>query len=188
MGPNYNIYTDEQLLALLSAGDEAAFAELYQRYWDKLLYKAGSKLRSIQAAEEILQDIFLDLWKRRETLLITTTFNTYISAALKFKIINYQAAEHRRSQRLAQHLSVAGHSANSAYDILQEKELQARLDQLVLKLPERCRLIYRLKQEGYTQQQISHRLSISPSTVQTQIERAMRNLRVGLSNFLSSFL
>jgi RNA polymerase sigma-70 factor (ECF subfamily) len=65
MSITYAQYDDAYLLQLMADDDDRAFTEIYNRYWDRLFYVAGIKCRDTALAEEIVQDIFLDLWSRR---------------------------------------------------------------------------------------------------------------------------
>jgi DNA-directed RNA polymerase specialized sigma24 family protein len=61
----FSSHTDEELLQRMQEGEEAAFTELYNRYWQKLLARAMMQLRSAEDAEELLHDVFTRLWRRR---------------------------------------------------------------------------------------------------------------------------
>src|SRR5258708_29149835 len=79
---------DDRLVELLRSGNDAAFTEIYNLYWKKLFTVAANKLNhDLKLAEELVQDIFLDLWRRRETLEIKTSLSLYLAAAMKYKII-----------------------------------------------------------------------------------------------------
>ena len=65
--------SDRELLYLMSKGKEQAFNELFNRYWDKLLQTAIHKVDDVMEAENIVQDVFVSLWKRRKDLNITLT-------------------------------------------------------------------------------------------------------------------
>lgn len=84
---HYCTYTDEELVQLLKKSDHEAFAELYERYWDKLLFLAGKKLNDLYEAEHIVQDLFLDLWQRRADLDIQRSIGGYLVIAVKYRII-----------------------------------------------------------------------------------------------------
>src|SRR5690606_8884838 len=84
----YENLSDQQLMDLFSSKDEAAFKELYNRYWDTLLDAAFKRLGSIEQSEEIVQDIFISLYLRQETLHIKTSVVGYLKNALKFKILD----------------------------------------------------------------------------------------------------
>ena len=185
---SYKTYSDEQLVELLKTSDERAFNEVYNRYWEKLFHKAGYKLNDLARAEEIVQDIFMDIWYRRNELSLNSSLAAYLSASLKYQIIKVHAKA--RSDR--KHLENIKRSA-ADFDIatqqqLSFKELQKNLEQLVGELPEKCRLVFQLRQEGFSQKEISAQMSISENTVETHISRALKTLRTGLSHFFHLFL
>ncbi len=74
---------DAELAALISSGGESVFREIYNRYWDKLYVVARKRMNDPYEAEEIIQDIFCNFWKKRETLVLTQGFNNYFSVAVK---------------------------------------------------------------------------------------------------------
>lgn len=86
----YLTYSDEYLLALLKNSDEGAFTEIYNRYWEKLLFMAGVRLRDLSVAEDLVQDIFLDIWNRRFDLEVEGRLEAYLAASIKYRIINVQ--------------------------------------------------------------------------------------------------
>jgi RNA polymerase sigma-70 factor (family 1) len=178
---------DDMLVSLLGEGNDAAFTEIYRRYWDRLFSVAAHKLDyDMKLAEELVQDIFLDLWRRRERLEIRNCLSLYLAAAMKYKIID---ARVKRKNARAFRQSLAEHV--SGIDTSTEKqisfgELQQELTALVRNLPEKCRLVYKLsKEEGYSQKEIALHLSISEKTVESHLSRAVKTLRLGLKNFLT---
>jgi RNA polymerase sigma factor (sigma-70 family) len=182
---SYNI-SDSELLPLLSKGDEKAFTEIYNRYWEKLLFIGSIKLRSLAVAEELVQDIFLDLWNRRAELNITGSLENYLAVSMKYKVINAQV----RLMRTRKHLNEAGPAThlhrNTTEEWVQFQELQQRLSALVSKLPERCRLTYELKNDvGLSQKQIADKLNISEKAVEANLARAMKALRSAINQLLS---
>lgn len=76
---------DVELLALVRAGDRDAFTTLYNRYWAQLLGIAYNHTRDKQSAEEVVQNLFIGLWNRRETLVIGNPAN-YLATAVKFAV------------------------------------------------------------------------------------------------------
>jgi len=83
----YKILSDELLVKLLRVGEQDAFEEIYRRYWQKLLRLAQFKLRSKETIEEILQDLFISLWEKRENVLIEN-LEAYLNTSLRYLIIN----------------------------------------------------------------------------------------------------
>ncbi len=91
---------EHNLLEQLREGDKAAFTTLYNRYWRKLFVAATNKLKDPAIAEELAQDIFADLWIRRESLIVRGSLEAYLAVALKYKVINVMAHEQHRRRHL----------------------------------------------------------------------------------------
>ncbi len=163
--------------------EESAFTALYNRYWEKLLFIAGIKLRDLAIAEELVQDIFLDLWNRRDRLDISGELSHYLATCMKYKVINAQA-KRKRAQDYAQLTAARLDRADESTDHwLQFEDLRHQLAKLVAGLPEKCRLTYQLSREqGLSQKEIAHRLRVSEKAVEGNLSRALRALRTGLSH------
>src|SRR5215213_11155428 len=93
---NFCALEEKDLLYQLQQGSQSAFATIYNQHWKQMFYTAGTKLQNLAEAEEIIQDIFLDFWKRRNELQITGSLSGYFSACVKYKVINVLA---KRSQQ-----------------------------------------------------------------------------------------
>src|SRR5690606_7791295 len=87
----YPTYSDNELFHLIRSDDKQAFTELYNRYWEKLLFIAGIKLRDLAIAEELVQDVFFDIWNRRKVIQLTGEIKAYLAVSMKYKVINVQA-------------------------------------------------------------------------------------------------
>jgi len=190
MSTIFNSYSDKELLTAIAGGDNNAFTELYNRYWDKLLFIAGAKFRDLSVAEEMVQDIFLDIWNRRSELKITGELEAYLAVSMKYKVINAQARLKRSADFRQYLLHCQTEQDNSTEDWLSFHELREKLSLLVSKLPERCRITYQLSKElGYTQKEIATHLEISEKAVEANLSRAMKSLRLVLHQMrLFSFL
>lgn len=185
----FSTLTDTELLSLLKDGDSAAFTEIYNRYWKKLFTVAGNKIKDLDDAEEIVQDIFVALWNRRERLQVTGTLGAYLAVSVKYKVI--KALDKRYHQQ--QYADYSRHTLSllddSTQEWLQFDELKSRLSELVASLPEKCRLVYQLSRDsGYSQKQIAEELNISEKTVEAHMGKALKALRTGLNNFLTILL
>lgn len=179
--------TDEkELLFLLQQSNTAAFTSIYNLYWQRCFYTAAKKLNDLSEAEEVVQDIFLDLWKRREDLNITGNLSCYLAVSVKYKVINALAKKHRQSEYLSHCAAVSNAGDLSTTDKLQAADLEQQLRLETLKLPEKCRLVFQLSRDhGYSQKQIAEQLNISEKTVESHISRALRTLRTSLSHLLT---
>lgn len=176
--------TDQQLIEQLSHA-EHAFTEIYNRYWDKLLYIAAIKLKNITIAEEIVQDVFLDLWKRRKQLAITGSLEAYLSVAVKYRIIN----AHARIKREQDYLNNRAIEQLHTEPWLDERELQKNYKKLVSQLPEKCRITYQLsREEGLSLKEIAGKMSVSQKAVEANLTRSLKLLRIGLKKILFTLL
>lgn len=162
----------------MAADQEAAFTELYNRYWDKLFVIAAHTLNDSYEAEEAVHDVFLNLWKLRTALRLEKPLSHYLAAAIKYTVLNRLARQSRQKSRTGpMNLAVGGH-ADSTWQQLREKELMAELEKTILGLPEKCRIVFRLSREaGYSTKQIAKELDISVNTVDSHLARALRTMR-----------
>jgi RNA polymerase sigma-70 factor (ECF subfamily) len=80
-------HNEQGLLLLLHNNNEAAFTEIYNRFWYKLFCIAVNKLKNLNEAEELVQDIFVALWTRRHLQEIES-LEAYLATAVKYKVIN----------------------------------------------------------------------------------------------------
>jgi len=181
--------TDQELLGLLKGGDDVAFDNLYLRYWDKLYYFACKKTDDPMDAENVVQDVFVALWKRRANLNITSDFSHYLIVSVKYRII--RLFEKQRQQRLHEQQSLASYDIldDSTQQYLDLEELRQRLEEAVCKLPERSAMIYRLsKQDGISHKEIGQQLGISEDAVNSDLSRTKKTLMTSLRSFLHSYL
>lgn len=181
---NLKAHTDQELLNLIKVGSEPAFRELYERYWDILLDAAYKRLDYIAAAEEMVQDIFVNLYVRREELTIKTTLEGYLKNALKYKVFDAFRAQ-KVHQKYVDSLSFQHESGEiNAEHSLQVKELMERLDRTTRNMPEKCREVFLLsRMEKLSNKSIAERLGISVSTVEKHISKAMRILKEDFKDY-----
>lgn len=181
----YADFDDKQLLACLKADDESAYVELYNRYWQKLFSIAANKLNNLAEAEELVQDIFLNIWNRRAELEIRSAVSSYLAVCVKYNVINVLAKRNKQYRYVRYATQNTPEGDHSTENWLQFEELKERLAKLVAGLPEKCRLIFRLSREqGLSQKEISARLNISEKTVESHLTKALRTLRLSLEQFI----
>jgi RNA polymerase sigma-70 factor (ECF subfamily) len=176
---------EKDWLRQLQDGDEDAFTKIYDCYWQPLFVVASHKTGNLAEAEEIVQDIFLDLWRRREELDITTGLSAYLSTCVKYKVLNVLA----KRQQALRYSKYASHTLrpedHSTEDWLQFEQLKAQLAEATAKLPEKCRMVFQLSREkGFSQKQIALHLGVSEKTVESHLTKALRVLRNSLGQLL----
>jgi len=183
----YSDYSDEDIVVLLKQNDHEAFTELYNRHWRRLFVVAFNKLKDHEEAEELAQDIFANIWNRRHEIEIQTNFRAYLSVALKYKIIDFMAkVNHRDKFRSLTHANRL--EDDSTQQWLSFEELRSRLDKLVNDLPEKCRIVYQLKNDGLSYKQIAFQMGISEKTVESHLGKATKTIRLKIKTFFYIFL
>lgn len=187
--PKLKTLSDHELLTRLGQGDEAAFRALYDRYWQRLLYFASRKTGGDMAeAENMVQDIFVSLWQRRQTIRITSSLEAYLVVSVKYRVIRWLNRQDTESLYNDEG-RVMDILDDSTQEYLALDELQARLGELVAKLPEKAQLIYRLsKEEGLSHRQIADELGMTETAVNVTLVRTRKTLRTGLGSFLNTLL
>lgn len=174
--------TDHQLLELIGKDDREAFTELYNRYWDKLFTVAMHRLADEHEAEEVVQEVFLSLWQRRYTLKLTHTINTYLSVAVKYRIINHLDKQYRKKEHINSLAISLPQGEDSTSHWLSEKELRAQLEKSIKQLPPKCRIVFLLsRDEQKTNAEIAAELNIAEKTVEAHMTRALGALRQNLN-------
>ena len=184
----YNMsYPDGELIELLRGGDEAAFTDLYRRYWERLYVIASHTLGS-QEAEEAVHDVFLRIWKMRDTIIIRESLQQYLAAAIKYEVIDRlrkQARRRQLSNRFEQGTVV---SSDPTGEFMREKELIAELETTIRALPEKCQIVFRLSRaQGYSHREIAKKLGLSENTVESHMRRALHTLRHHFQRLLLLF-
>lgn len=183
----YPSHSDSELLALLKDGDQAAFTEIYNRYWEKMVTIAYLKLQSTEDAKEVVQDLFVDIWNRREVSEVQYSLHTYISGALRYKIYSCLAKKQKEHHKIRQ--LPKEDICNNTEEWLSYEALKDDLEKAVLELPEKCRLVFRLSREnGLSNQEIANALDISPKTVENHLTKALGRLHTALKSFLFLFV
>ena len=181
----YDLLTDGELTDLLKSNDRNAFTEIYNRYWKRLFGIAANKIKDLDDAEEIVQDIFVSLWRRRDDLNDIISLGSYLAISVKYRV--KKTLEKRyNAQKYADYAEyVMSMSGNSTEEWMEFEELKSQLSQFVAELPAKCQLVFKMSREsGFPQKRIAEELGISEKTVEAHIGKALKILRTRLSQFL----
>jgi RNA polymerase sigma-70 factor (family 1) len=172
-------YLDEKtLLSALAKGDEAAFTELYNLYWETLYITAFHVLADQSLARDVVQDVFAWLWENRVEVTINTTMEGYLRAAAKFKSANIIRRDKLKDSIFKKIKNMTPASGEDITPNLEAKELQRVIDEAVRSLPPKCKEIYELSRRGHlSAKEIAARLGLSEKTVENQLTIALKRLR-----------
>lgn len=171
-------YADEKtLLQALHVGDTDAYEQVVRSHANRLLGLAFNRLNDRAAAEDTVQNLFADLWEKRQRITITTTLEGYLNAALRNRIFN-QIAQQKLHQRAMMHLAdQMDHIEHSVLEILAEKDLRRSLSEVVASLPENMQKIFYLRGEDYTLKEIAEALGLAEQTVKSYSAELTRRVR-----------
>lgn len=173
-------YTDKELVSLLKAGSSEAFRILLDRYGSKLYRFSFSYLRNRYDAEEIVQEVFLKIWKIREELSPDKPFDSFLFTIAKNGILNTIRKE--KSQKAYLDYSALYPGENILTDEeLNFRELQNAYERAIDQLSPKRKEIYRLSREKFlSNTEIADHLGISVKTVENQMTSALAGIRQAL--------
>jgi RNA polymerase sigma-70 factor (family 1) len=180
--PDLKELTDIQLLDLIKTDNEAAFKEVYNRYWKHLYAFAYKRIKSREVAEEIVQEFLTNFWANRNRLFIQTSFEGYIYTSIKHLVLNYFAKEARKLV-MFENLSMAGNGKdNSTEEVILLHELHTVIAREVSQLPVKCRSVFELsRMQNKSNKEIARVMGISEKTVEGHLSKAIKRLKVGIS-------
>lgn len=176
------------ILAKIKEGDIKAFEEIFRRYYSPLCWYAAGITGSASAAEEIVEELFYILWKNREQLQIFQSVKSYLYRAVRNESVQY--CEHQgikeRYRGSVQAEQRTGCSSDPHCQ-LEYKELQTLIQHILEKLPERRRCIFKMHRvQGMKYVEIAVALSLSVKTVEAEMTKALRALRIEIDNYIQT--
>jgi RNA polymerase sigma-70 factor (ECF subfamily) len=181
--------SDKILLNLMREGDPASFNALFDRYWEMLYATVFSVCSDREVCSEIVHDIFLNIWLKREKLQIES-FKAYILASARYHVYRYVKNTRKNSLEYREDLEYSVNVAMNDGELnIRYQDLEKSVDRELDELPRRCKEIFTLsRREQLSNDEIATRLDISKRTVENQLTHALRHLRLSMKHFLVLFL
>ena len=178
---NYRSFSDEDLTSLVKNGEDTAFDEIYNRYWEKLFYTAHRMVKSVELAEEITQDTFMLFWIKRETLDIQS-LGPYLAAMLRYEVYR-SLAKSKQTTELEKNIKQQSVFSVSIDEEIENKLLLEIITNLTNRLPEKCRLVFQYnKLQDRSLPDICEELNISQKTAEAHLTKALKVVRTNFSN------
>ncbi|PWJ55623.1 RNA polymerase sigma-70 factor (ECF subfamily) [Dyadobacter jejuensis] len=179
----YGDLNNEKLIQLLAVGDGSAFSELYRRNWKSMFDSAYKRLSDRDLCQDIVQNIFVDLWERKGQVEIGDV-EAYLHTAVRFQVLKQITRKPEKSYFLDQ-LPQTLISTRHADDAVIYNELNGLLQAWIKALPPKRREIFLMHYfEGRNTSEIASSLDISQKTVQNQLHTATQGLKGHLTNIL----
>lgn len=179
-----NDASERTLQERIRAGDESAFDTVFRSHYAHLVRMAESVVRERALAEEIAQEVMLELWRRRESLQVEQSFRAYLLRSTRNRALNH--VRHQRVvAREAAIAAIDSPSAPSVEDEMLGTELEQAVRAAIAGLPEKCREVFQLSREqGLRYAEIAVTLDISVKTVEKRMGQALAELRERLRQWL----
>jgi RNA polymerase sigma-70 factor (ECF subfamily) len=184
----YHQLTDDALMQLLRNSDAAAFAEIYRRHWERLALQVLRVIHSREDARDIVQEVFVSIWKRRMEIELRGPLTGYLLKSVRniaIRHIEKNITGNNYLQTLSD--SIADEADPAGY--CEYRELQHKLKQAVASLPPKMQEVYLLsRNEKMSYKEIADRLGIAENTVRKQLSNALKLLRASVSELTISLL
>jgi RNA polymerase sigma-70 factor (ECF subfamily) len=181
-----NNASERDLQERIRAGDEGAFDSVFREHYAHLVRMAESVVRERALAEEIAQEVMLELWRRRESLKVEQTFRAYLIRSTRNRALNHIRHE-RIVAREAAYAALESPSSPSAEEEVLGVELERAVRNAIDGLPTNCREVFQLsRQQGLKYAEIAAVLEISVKTVEKRMGQALAELRERLAQWLPS--
>jgi RNA polymerase sigma-70 factor (ECF subfamily) len=178
---------DQRLAGLQHTDGEAFMEALYRAYYRSLATAAYRVVQDKAVAEDLVQEVLLNVWKNRDTLAITSTYQAYLTRAVMNAALRHTTRQKR--QVAWDEASLPESGRNTTDEHVHGQEAEAAVAVALAALPPQCRAVFLLsRQDGLSYQQIAEALEVAPKTVENQMGKALRLLRQGLKGLLHSFL
>ena len=175
---------EKDLLVRLRRGEDAAYDAIFRQWYAPLVAMTAALLRDQGPAEEVVQDVLLELWKRRETITFETSIRAYLFQSARNRGLNYLRRQ-RVEQRGEGTIAAAMPTPEPADSEAREAELNIAIQEAIAGLPDRCREVFELSRvSGLKYSEIATELGISVKTVEAQMGKALRVMREKLAPWL----
>ncbi|MBB6274548.1 RNA polymerase sigma-70 factor (ECF subfamily) [Pedobacter cryoconitis] len=176
--PQLDKLQNTDLLIKLREGDESAFIQIYNQYRSKIYTYAYQLCKSSDTAEEIVQEVFIKIWQKKDQLNPELSFNAYIKKITLNHVLNHLKKVARERALQEQIFHTIEVSSNRTEDQMLEKELRKVYDEAIARLPQQKKLIYQLSRiEELSHDEIALKLNISKNTVKNHMVEASRSIR-----------
>jgi RNA polymerase sigma-70 factor (ECF subfamily) len=181
-------FNDVELWNAIRKDDKQAFNTLFRRYWIGLYKTANSYFRDKEVCQEVVHDVFLNVWKRRHELEILIV-DHFLLTAVRYQVYNRMRAAKLTVTYTAENIESTQNEHNTGESKLLEEELFTELQQRVGKLPKRCQEIFYLSRlKHLSNEEIAAQLGISKRTVDNQITLALKYIKLHYKSFSVSVL
>jgi len=179
---------DQQFLDLLKEGNPEGLNGLFKAYYRLVCTVSFRMIKDQQTAEDIGQEVYMELWKKRGSLNITGSIKSYLTRAASNKTLNFIRDQKIKLSNAEEPL-IEDFGGAMDKDLEGTAELEAKIAESIKALPDRCRMVFLLsRDQDMSYKEIAEALDISIKTVENQISKALKLLRGRLGPYVAKML
>ncbi len=176
--------SEMQLIENFIQGDRSSFTTIYKKYWYKLFLIAQRRLNDKAVSEELVQEIFVQLWEKRESLQIQSLEN-YLVRAAKYAVIDYIRTQIVKNNYIHYYRSFIEQEDLQTENIVAVNDLTSLMEKGLKTLPEKSQEVFRLsRMENWPVTKIATHLQLSEKGVEYHITKSIKTLRIYLKDFV----
>ena len=178
-------YSDSTVINLIREGNGQAFEKIFRQYFKNLHAYAYTFMKDDEQAEEIVQNVFCRIWEKREQLKTDGSLKAYLYRSVHNESLNYLKHQKTRAAFQVHFNNSDDQTASEASEKIIVAELDGHIQKALNELPLQCRIIFQLSRfENLKYKQIADQLNLSVKTVENQMGKALKVLRLKLAEFL----
>ncbi len=184
--------SDQQLIEALRQGDEQALTTIFNLYWKRLYFMALRRTGTHEAAEEIVQELFTELWDKRTHLFngdrATLKLAPYLLTAVKNKILNLVRSRLQRKNYWEYYQKFLPEQENTTENQVEYNQLVNMIEKGIEQLPEKSKKVFRLNRlEGRSIEEIATQLNLSEKSIEYHLTKSLKVIRLYLKDYIVSF-
>lgn len=182
-------YTEHTLVGYIKASDLQAFEYAFNAYASGMIEYATTLLKDVDEAEDVVQQLMVQLWVNRSSLQITSSLKGYLFRSVYNSCLNKIKSKQVRTAYGEDYLASGIKTTASASDLLENKEIKLAIEAALEELPDLCKTVFvKAKYELLKYQEIADELGIPTKTVENQMGKALKLLREKLKHLLPLFI
>ncbi len=171
------LQSDWAVLRDIKEGNQAAFELLFERYWERLHQAALVRVGDEAIAQDIVQELFINIWQRRQSLSIQLSLESYLFSAVRLSVISYFRSNKVDFVRLEDAMHRVEYLESAIDATADYLELEKTLAEAVERMPEMLQKVYTLRTENKSVKDIAGELGIAEQTVKNYTAEVSRRLR-----------
>jgi RNA polymerase sigma-70 factor (ECF subfamily) len=181
--------SDEENYRAIKEGNQIAFEMIFKTYYKPLCHYAHSFLNDKNEAEEVVQTTFIKIWEKKNELSVQSSLKAYLYSMVRNGCLNVIKHEKVKQLHAKWHVQETERSRDLVEEKVLSNDLESKIYLAMKALPEQCRLVFQLSRfEELKYQEIADQLQISVKTVENQMGKALKIMRVQLKEYLPLYL